>query len=94
MAELPVVRVSIIRATPETFPRLREEMGRAQAVLEPGIRQMPGLLDFIAGADEATSSLNNVSFSNRAAGSSSVFGCGRSGRSRGSRFSSQSDGSS
>ena len=61
MAELPVVRVSILRMTAELFPRLKEEMAVAQAVLEPGIRAMSGCLDFFAGADAATTSLTNVS---------------------------------
>ena len=57
----PVVRVSILRCAPERFAELRRMMADAQSILEPGIRAMPGLLDYLAGADEATSSLSNVS---------------------------------
>ncbi len=57
----PVVRVSILRCAPEKFPELRQMMTGADAVLRPGIEAMPGLIDFYAGADEATSSLMNVS---------------------------------
>jgi hypothetical protein len=57
----PVVRVSILRCAPEHFAELRRMMIEADAVLRPGIEAMPGLIDFYAGADEATSSLMNVS---------------------------------
>jgi hypothetical protein len=57
----PVVRVSILRCAPENFAELRQMMIEAGAVLRPGIEAMPGLIDFYAGADEATSSLMNVS---------------------------------
>lgn len=61
MDELPVIRVSILRAAPALFPRLKAEMASAEAKLAPGIRAMSGNLDYFAGADEATSSLTNVS---------------------------------
>jgi hypothetical protein len=57
----PVVRVSILRCAPERFAELRQMMIDADAVLRPGIEAMAGLLAFYAGADEATSSLTNVS---------------------------------
>jgi hypothetical protein len=57
----PVVRVSIIRCAPDRFSELRRMMIEADPVLRPGIEAMPGLLTFYAGADEATSSLSNVS---------------------------------
>jgi hypothetical protein len=57
----PVVRVSILRCAPERFAELREMMIAADAVLRPGIEAMAGLIVFYAGADEATSSLTNVS---------------------------------
>jgi hypothetical protein len=57
----PVVRVSIIRCAPERFSELHRMMIEADSVLRPGIEAMPGLLAFYAGADEATSSLSNVS---------------------------------
>ncbi len=57
----PVVRVSIIRCAPEKFAELRRMMVEADAVLRTGIEAMPGMIDFYAGADEATSSLMNVS---------------------------------
>lgn len=57
----PVVRVSILRCAPEKFAELQQMMIDADAVLRPGIEAMPGLIAFYAGADEATSSLMNVS---------------------------------
>jgi hypothetical protein len=56
-----VVRVSIIRCAPDRFAELRQMMIEADGVLRPGIEAMRGLLTFHAGADEATSSLINVS---------------------------------
>jgi hypothetical protein len=56
-----VVRVSILRCDATKFALLREMMLDAEADLRPGIEAMPGLLDFYAGADEATSSLINTS---------------------------------
>ena len=61
MAEPPVVRISILRMSAEAFPKLRDEMIAAQAVLEPGIRALPGFVDFFAGDDPATFSMTNVS---------------------------------
>ncbi|HEV7138130.1 MAG TPA: hypothetical protein VGN43_15950 [Steroidobacteraceae bacterium] len=57
----PVVRVSILRCRPECFAELRQMAMEADPVLRPGIEAMPGLLAFYFGADEATSSLANVS---------------------------------
>ncbi len=57
----PVVRVSILRCSPERFAELRQMSVEAERVLRPGIEAMPGLLAFYFGADEATSSLANVS---------------------------------
>jgi hypothetical protein len=57
----PVVRVSILRCAPERFAELRQMMIAADATLRPGIEAMRGLLAYYAGADEATSSLTNVS---------------------------------
>ena len=57
----PVVRVSIIRCAPEKFAELRRMMVDADFVLRAGIEAMPGIINFYAGADEATSSLTNVS---------------------------------
>ena len=57
----PVVRVSILRCPPERFVELRQMSLEADAVLRPGIQAMPGLLAFYFAADEATSSLANVS---------------------------------
>jgi hypothetical protein len=56
-----VVRVSIVRCDAAKFALLRRMMVDAEAALRPGIEAMPGLLDFYAGADEATLSLINVS---------------------------------
>ena len=61
MAELPIVRVSILRMSAELFPRMRDEMNAAEALLEPGLRAMQGRLDFLVGADPATNSMTNVS---------------------------------
>lgn len=58
---LPVVRVSILRCEPEQFETLKEKMVEAESVLAPGIRRMKGLIAYFAGADEASSSLTNVS---------------------------------
>ena len=57
----PVVRVSILRCAPERFAELKQMMIEADASLRPGIEAMRGLLAYYAGADEATSSLANVS---------------------------------
>ena len=57
----PVVRVSILRCAPEIFAEVRQMSVDADSVLRPGIEAMPGLLAFYFGADEATSSLTNVS---------------------------------
>jgi hypothetical protein len=57
----PVVRVSILRCAPERFADLRDMMIEADAALRPGIEALRGLLAFYAGADEASSSLTNVS---------------------------------
>lgn len=57
----PVVRVSIIRCAPDKFTLIREMMVDAESQLRPGIEAMRGLLGYFAGADEAASSLTNVS---------------------------------
>lgn len=57
----PVVRVSILRCPPECFSELRRMAVEADLLLRPGIQTMAGLLAFYFGADEATSSLTNVS---------------------------------
>jgi hypothetical protein len=57
----PVVRVSILRCPPERFAELRQMMADADPVLRPGIAAMAGLLAYYVGADEATSSISNVS---------------------------------
>jgi hypothetical protein len=57
----PIVRVSIIRCAPDKFAQLRQMMMDAEKVLRPGIESMRGLIAFYVGADEAVSSLSNVS---------------------------------
>ena len=57
----PVVRVSIMRCAPETFLDFQQMMIETDSVLRPGIEAMPGLISFYVGADEATSSLSQVS---------------------------------
>ena len=61
MASDPIVRISIVRCDAAQFDRLRHMMVESEAVLRPGIEQMPGLLAFYAGSDEATCSLMNTS---------------------------------
>ncbi|WP_297514145.1 hypothetical protein [uncultured Caulobacter sp.] len=61
MTRSPVVRLSILRTDPDQFSRVREAMEAALDALEPGIRALDGLIDFFAGADEATCALTNVS---------------------------------
>jgi hypothetical protein len=57
----PVVRVSIARCEPDRFAELAAMMAEAETALSQGIRDMPGLRDYFAGADEASWSLSNVS---------------------------------
>jgi len=57
----PIVRVSILRCAPDRFDEVRQMMIEDERVLGPGIETMRGFLAFYAGADEATSSLTNVS---------------------------------
>ena len=57
----PIVRVSIIRCPPDKFDEIRQMMIETERALRPGIEAMAGLIAFYAGADEATSSLSNVS---------------------------------
>ena len=57
----PIIRVSILRCQPEKFLEFRQMMIEADSVLRPGIEAMTGLIALYAGADEATSSLTNVS---------------------------------
>ena len=61
MSPFPLVRVSVLRCAPDRFAALRQDMAEAEAVLAPGIRAMRGCLAYFAGADEASSSLTNVS---------------------------------
>lgn len=56
-----VVRVSILRCSRDRFEDFRRMMAEAEPVLAPGIRAMSGLVSYWAGADEAASSLTNVS---------------------------------
>ena len=58
---MPIVRVSVIRCHPQRFAELKQMMAESIAVLEPGIRQMRGLIHFYVGEDEAVNSLTNVS---------------------------------
>ncbi len=57
----PIVRVSILRCAPDKFAEMRQTMTDAEKVLRPGIESMRGLLAYYGGAEEATSSLTNVS---------------------------------
>jgi hypothetical protein len=58
---MAVVHVSILRCKPEQFAEFKAKMDDARNVLEPGIRKMSGLIHYYAGADEAVSSITNVS---------------------------------
>jgi hypothetical protein len=58
---MPTVRVSVLRCDPQQFAELKKMMAESITVLEPGIRQMRGLIQFYAGEDEAVNSLINVS---------------------------------
>ncbi|MBW8882832.1 MAG: hypothetical protein JF615_15840 [Asticcacaulis sp.] len=55
------VRVSILRCDPPQFADLCKLMVESEAVLEPGIRGMRGLIHFYTGQDDETLSLSNVS---------------------------------
>ncbi len=58
---MAVIRVAFIRCKPEQFAEFRAMMQDSLAVLEPGVRRLPGLLQFYAGESEADLSLTNVS---------------------------------
>ena len=58
---MPIVRVSVLRCEPQQFAELKKMMADSMAVLEPGIRQMRGLIHFYAGEDESGNALINVS---------------------------------
>lgn len=58
---MPIIRVSILRCKPDQFAEFKEMMAESNAVLEPGIRRMRGIIHYYAGADHAASSLTNVS---------------------------------
>ena len=60
-SQSPVVRVSILRCKADQFQRFRQMMADAERVLAPGIQTLKGCRAYFAGADEATSSLSNVS---------------------------------
>ena len=51
----------MLRCHPKQFAELKQMMAESIAVLELGIRQMPGLIHFYAGEDEAVNSPTNVS---------------------------------
>ena len=56
-----VVRVSILRCDPERLAEVHRMMVEAEPALAPGIQALNGLIQFWAGADDETSSLNSVS---------------------------------
>jgi hypothetical protein len=60
-SKMPTIRVSVLRCHSQQFAELKQMMADSIAVLEPGIRQMRGLIRFYAGEDEAVNSLTNVS---------------------------------
>ena len=58
---MPTVRVSVLRCRSEHFADLKKLMADSMTVLEPGIRQLRGLIHFFAGEDETLNALINVS---------------------------------
>jgi hypothetical protein len=58
---MPTVRVSVMRCDPSQFAEFRKMMAESITVLEPGIRQMRGLIHLYTGEDEAVNSLAQVS---------------------------------
>ena len=58
---MSIIRVSVIRCQPQHFAELKKMMAESIVVLEPGIREMRGLIHFYVGEDEAVNSLVNVS---------------------------------
>jgi hypothetical protein len=58
---MPTVHVSVMRCDPKQFAEFRKMMVESITVLEPGIRQMRGLVHLYTGEDEAVSSLAQVS---------------------------------
>ena len=58
---MPTIRVSVMRCHPKQFAEFKKMMAESLAVLEPGIRQMGGLIHFYAGEDEAANALAQVS---------------------------------
>ena len=58
---MPAIRVSVLRCQPQHFAELKRMMVESVAVLEPGIRRLPGLIHFYAGEDEAANAMINVS---------------------------------
>jgi hypothetical protein len=59
--KMPTVRVSVMRCNPRHFAEFKKMMAESIAVLEPGIRQMRGLIHFYTGEDEASNALAQVS---------------------------------
>jgi len=58
---MPTVRVSVMRCDPNQFAEFKRMMTESLAVLEPGIRQLRGLIHFYSGDDEGGSALGQVS---------------------------------
>jgi hypothetical protein len=56
-----VVRVSILRCDPGRFAEFKRMMSDSETLLAPGIKAMRGCIAYVAGADQETSSLSNVS---------------------------------
>jgi hypothetical protein len=60
-ADMPTVRVSVMRCDPEKFAEFRKMMTESLTVLGPGIRQLRGLVHFYSGEDESRNALGQVS---------------------------------
>jgi hypothetical protein len=58
---MPTVRVSVMRCDPKQFAEFRKRMAESMTALEPGIRQMRGLIHFYSGEDEAANAFAQVS---------------------------------
>lgn len=58
---MPTVRVSVMRCDSQQFSEFRQMMSDSLGVLEPGIRQLRGLIHFYSGEDEASHALAQIS---------------------------------
>ncbi len=57
----PIIRVSVMRVEPAQFAHFAQLLAESESALVPGIKGMKGCQLYFAGADEATTSVTNVS---------------------------------